>query len=514
MAQLTLLPQITPKLRDYQIEVIAQTYDLIRQGSKRILIVSGTGTGKTVIISQVVQHAAVRKGRKVLFVVHRDCLINQTHDKLTSFGIDCGFINADRQENRDALVQIASVQTLARRQWWRDCGFDVVILDEAHQTAWAAVTKRMMTDIYPDAVYLGLTATPWRLDKTEGMGDIFESVVCAPFPRQMIKAGYLSKPDYYSVEGADLSSVKMIGGDFDEGALATACDHPHIIERIVDEWSSKATGRRTIIFAVGIEHSKHISEAFQRRGVLSAHIDGSTPKLERQAIFASLEAGNTLILSSCAAITEGFDSPAVSCVCLCRPTASKALYFQQIGRGLRISPATGKEDCIVLDQAGNVPRHGFVENFRSYSLDCGEAEDPSKKAPTKECPNCGSAVPLSALDCPECGFHFERKGEDKGILLAELIRLLPPEDRDRHEWFQSLAKEGYVRGYSPGWAAHMYKEVHGEYPLKEWSLCAIFGPKPTKTDKQAYRASLEARATKLGKTDWWVKKYYNLEFGK
>lgn len=223
-----------PILRPYQKQFIADLYTQIRNSSRRILGFSATGSGKTVLAAQVAAHAASRN-KRTLFVVHRETLISQTADKLSSFGLnECGFIKAGWQENRESLVQIASVQTLERRDWWQELNVDIVILDEAHITSFAAIVTKMIVEIFPQAIYLGLTATPWRLSKKESLGDVFGSLVSAPMPYELIDSGFLVKPDYFSPSQADLEKVgTAVNGDFNEGQLALACDRQELSEQMV-----------------------------------------------------------------------------------------------------------------------------------------------------------------------------------------------------------------------------------------------------------------------------------------
>lgn len=141
-----------PTLRPYQKQVISETYSYIRRGEKRLLLVAPTGSGKTLISSQIVAHAASR-GKRVWFVVHRDILIQQTYEKFQQFGIDCGFIKSGWQENREAKVQIASVQTMETRDWWQQVPVDVVLLDECHLVAWTNVVKQMMEFSHRDLIF-------------------------------------------------------------------------------------------------------------------------------------------------------------------------------------------------------------------------------------------------------------------------------------------------------------------------------------------------------------------------
>ncbi len=138
-------------LRNYQKQVISDTYNLIRRGEKRILLFSPTGSDKTVIGSKII-YDAVSRSKKVLFVVHREILVNQTQNKFSAFSLRCGFIKAGWQEDSTAPVHIASVQTLACRHHWHNWHFDVIFFDECHLVAFAAVSHRMLSDIFPDAL--------------------------------------------------------------------------------------------------------------------------------------------------------------------------------------------------------------------------------------------------------------------------------------------------------------------------------------------------------------------------
>lgn len=501
-----------PLLYPYQREVRARLYDAIREGKKRVLVFAPTGAGKTIIAAQIVADA-VSKGRRVLFIVDLDVLIPQTWHKFKQFGLACGFIKAGWEENRPALVQIASAQTLPRRAWWHDYNPDLVILDEAHKTGWKNVTQTMMAEVCPDAWYIGLTATPWRLSKKEGMGDVFEHLVSAPMPWQLMDSGHLVKPVCYGIKGADLEKVPLSAGDYSEAELGVVCDVPEVVERIVSEWQRLCQKRRTICFAVNIAHSKSIVKAFKEAGIAAEHVDGGYTSNQREVIYNRLADGSTLVLSSCGVLQEGFDVPSVNAILLCRPTKSKALYFQQVGRGLRISPATEKSDCLVLDQAGNVKRFGFIESLRRVSLTAGEDADPGE-APTKTCPDCNLIVPLSTRICPSCGHEFAWEEKDKYKPLEQLELMLPPDEKAKYKWFRKQVLAGYKRRYSPSWAAVTYREEFDVYPPGDWRRHSIYGAEPTTEDKAEYRAYLETHAQKAGKYDEWINMHMRFEFGR
>lgn len=508
----------TPKLRNYQKQFITDLYAQIKAGNKRILGFSATGSGKTVLAAQVAAHAE-RKNKRTLFVVHRETLISQTADKLSSFGLnECGFIKAGWQENREALVQIASVQTLERRDWWQELNVDIVVLDEAHLTAFSAIVAKMMSEIFPHAIYLGLTATPWRLSKKESLGDIFDTLVSAPMPHELISSGFLVKPDYFSPTQADLEKVgTAVNGDFNEGQLALACDQEELTEQIVRDWHNLAFARRTIAFTVNVAHAQNLAQAFTNAGVPSAYVDGKMPYKSVERIYQQLADGEILLLASCMKLTEGFDLPSTSAIILARPTKSKALHFQMIGRGLRLSPETNKTDCVVIDVAGNVMRPGLgcVEDIKEISLEPGSEATGGEIAPKKICPpaqgGCSKILYAFTMKCPDCGYVFEQP--KKVYLVPGLEQLLSEADVERYEFYRRSLRSAYDKNFAPGWAAMNFKERYGYWSPNSWSLGAIFGTKPTTQQRAEYLKYLQAIAQRKEKPQQWVQKQMELEFG-
>lgn len=503
-----------PILRPYQKRFITDFYAQIRSGARRVVGFAPTGSGKTLIAAQIVQHAII-KGRRVLFVVHRDILVHQTAQKLNAFGITPGFIKSGWKEDRTALVQVASVQTMVKRDWWQQYPVDIIILDEAHLVTYTSVVQRMMTTIYPQAMYLALTATPWRTKKRESLGDIFESLVCAPMPHELIDTGFLIKPSYFSPSLADLKSIgTTVSGDFDEGQLALVCDRPKLIQQTVRDWFKLAYGRRTIVFAINVAHARHLSEAFLAAGVPSAYVDGTMPAKVTDCFYKQLAVGEILVLASCQKLVEGFDVPSVSAVILARPTHSRSLHFQMIGRGLRLSPETEKIDCVVIDIAGNIFRHGYVEKITSVSLSPSE-ETASDEAPYKICPvehgGCSAILYGFQMKCPHCSYVFPQP--KKVYLVPELEQLLSEEDIERYQFFREKLRAAYEKNLEPGWAAHRFRERYYHWPPDSWAKSAIFGTHPTPLQQVSYRNHLNAIARSKQKPETWVQRYLDLEFG-
>lgn len=316
------------------------------------------------------------------------------------------------------------------------------------------------------------------------------------------------------MKAPELEGIKTVNGEFDEEHLALVCDRPELIDQLISEWKRLAWRRRTIAFAVSVQHSLHICEAFQQQGIPAAHVDGDTPIKVRSRIYQQLAEGEILLLSSCQTLTEGFDVCSVNAILLGRPTKSKALFLQMVGRGLRLSPDTEKYDCVVLDQARNVDRHGFVEDVEQISLGKGHISELGV-APTKVCPTahggCGALLYTFQMHCSRCGYRFPEL--EQLPLIQRLEQLLPEGDLEKLKFYRVKIQEAYHKVFSPGWAAVIFKEHYGHWPPDDWARGAIFGDSPTAAQKEMYQAYLQAIAQRKQKPESWVQRCQILEFG-
>src|SRR4029077_3362926 len=256
-----------------------------------------------------------------------------------------------------------------------------------------AMTWRKIIESYPDAVLLGTTATPCRGDG-RGLGGIFEVMIQCPQVTPLIEQGYLVKSRVDAPVNPDLKGVRTVAGDYVEDQLAERMDRAKLIGDMVTHWHKYGERRKTVCFAVNVAHSIHLRDEFIKSGVRCEHIDGSTPKLERDATLERLASGEIELVTNCMVLTEGWDMPEVGCCILARPTKKMGLYRQMIGRVLR--PAEGKHDAIVLDHSGAVFQHGFAEDPVEWTLD-PEARATSKRHAARRME--GSS---RLLECSEC----------------------------------------------------------------------------------------------------------------
>ncbi len=463
-------------LRPYQVDVIAE-FNRTRESERRIILVAPTGSGKTVIGAAIIkQELAAYKN--VLVLAHRREIISQTSAKLHDQDIAHGIIQAGFSPRPLERVQVASIQTLHRRAISSDVMHlppaNLLIIDEAHHCP--AETYQKIIAAYPNATLCGLTATPCRGDG-RGLGSIFETLIECPQVEALIRLGYLVRTRNYAPVDPDLKGVRTVAGDYNEGQLAERMDRPQLIGDIVTHWHKYGERRKTVAFAVNVAHSIHLRDEFVRSGVRCEHIDGSTPKDERDATLARLESGELELVTNCMVLSEGWDMPVVGACILARPTRKMGLYRQMIGRVLR--PAEGKRDAIVLDHSGAVFRHGFVEDYVDWTLDPDhravssthqqrESEGGSRLL---ECTQCG-AVRVAGEPCAHCGFLPQRQPRAVAIVAGELglvdgnrrakADLMDPALRAR--WHSQLAWIADERGYKPGWTAHKYKEKFNTWP--------------------------------------------------
>lgn len=467
-------------LRQYQTEFITEFHRLVTTGSRRILGVAPTGAGKTIIFADIIRSKASAY-RPVLVLAHRREIIGQTSQKISDLGIAHGIIMAGTKPRPLELVQVAAIQTLHRRAVHSDVmelpPAELLVIDEAHHCP--AETYRKIIDAYPNAVLLGLTATPCRGDG-RGLGGIFETIIECPQVAPLIEQGYLVKTKCYAPAIPDLRGVRTIAGDYHEGELADAMDQARLVGDIVTHWHKFSERRKTVAFAVSVAHSVHLRDEFINSGVRAEHIDANTPKPERDATLARLASGEIELVTNCMVLTEGWDMPEVGCCILARPTKKMGLFRQMIGRVLR--PAEGKTDAIVLDHSGAVFRHGFVEDEVCWTLDQDRrAESPdheSRKDGTtsrlKECPQC-EAVMIAGEPCFNCGYMPAPRPRAVIFEDGELSEV-GRDGRNGHnfydqfEWLGMLTYIASERGYQRGWIAHKYKEKFGQWPA--WGATA------------------------------------------
>lgn len=488
----------TNKLWDFQAAAVGRTLTAIRE---RPILVAPTGSGKTTMAAEIVREF----GGRCLWLTHRRELVRQAADRLEAHGLDCGVIMAGELGDYDAPVQVASIHTLARRD---NPPADLVVIDECHHATAAGYADVLRE--YAGACLLGLTATPFRLDG-RGLGDIFRTLVVAATPAELCDRGYLHAPKVYAGPRPDLRGVRTVAGDYSLGPLAERMADAKLCGDIVATWQRLAAGRRTVAFAVNIEHSRMIVAAFAEAGVKAMHLDGSTPRDERDAILERLRNGEIDIVSNCMVLTEGWDLPALGCAIIARPTASLCLHLQMIGRVMRA--AHGKDGALVLDHAGNHHTHGLVTEEIDYALDGERIATPAKLG-LRRCKECYYLYPPSEPSCPECGAVYAADESDPPEVRGpgELVEFRPVSFTDKAAVWEAIEGQRIAAGYKPGWSYYRYVDQFGESP------CVVDGKlinpsRATTQQKQAVFRQLLQKASEKGYKPGWAAYQYRARFG-
>ena len=347
------------QLREYQLNGIKQIFEHWKAGKQSVLFQMPTGTGKTVLFSSIVKMGSERS-RKILIVVHRIELVKQITTHLEDEGIMVGRIVSGRKNDYSYEIQVASIQTLFRRPAPEA---DLIIIDECHHAK--AETYRNLWVIYPNAKFLGVTATPIRLNG-EGFDDLFDVLVESPSIQHFIDKGYLVPVNYFVGANPDLSGVKKQKGDYITKMLSEVMMEGSIMSDLIESYQDKCNGKSAIVFAVDVEHSKEIVERYKKVGIEASHIDSKTPLDQREQILSDFKEGIIKVVSNVEIITEGFDFPECEVVQLARPTKSLVLYLQMVGRVMR--PAKNKKEGIILDNAGLWREHRLATADRIWSL--------------------------------------------------------------------------------------------------------------------------------------------------
>ena len=458
-----------PAPRKFQIEAHEALRQGFREGHKNQIIMAPTGAGKTYLGLRVCREA-MQKGRRAVFLCDRTTLINQTSAVADRYGLtNHGIIQANHWRRKpDELLQIASVQTIAKREFWPKV--DVLVVDEAH-TTYKAWTEFAQTT---GAVVIGLSATPF----TVGLGKIFSRIVNATTMFDLTQNGVLVPMRIFSCHKPDMTGAAMSGGEWTDKAAEER--GMEIIGDVVADWERYGENRKTIVFGATIKHCEELCRQFIHTGVMAAVFTSDTTAKEREALLEEYRKPDShlKVLISVEALAKGFDVPDVGCICDARPLRkSLSTAIQMWGRGLRSSPETEKKDCHLLDFSGNIVR--FFEDFNDIyfngleKLDDGEKLD--KTARTKEefeskgCPRCGYS-PFHKR-CMACGYEKVSKqisdalpGHMREIYIGEGKNKKKLADNAEHLWNQICS---YARFHSKpekqsGRAWHLFKQMTGQ----------------------------------------------------
>jgi len=402
------------KLRQYQTDAVNAVYRHLRDQGNNPVVEIPTGGGKTPVIAQICRDAVEQWNGRVIILAHVKELLEQTHDKIIKVAPDLESqvgIHSSGLGKRDTehSIIVAGIQSAYMRA--DDFGpFDLIIVDEAHmippsgdgmyQTFFKDAQKNN-----PNLRAIGLTATPYRM--STGMicnpKSIWGSICYKVGVKKMIDDGYLCQLiSKGTKDEIDTSTLHVCAGEFvaDEvqalmnvqGRVESAC--AEIIARTVDR-------KACLVFTSGITHAKRVAKILQKTIPQVETIFGDTPADDRAQIISDFKSGRIKYLVNVNVLTTGFDAPNVDCVVMLRPTLSPGLYYQMVGRGLRV--CEGKQNCLILDFGGNVRRHGPIDAL--YPEGSKNSKDKGETS-IKKCPNCMGLVEIGCSVCPQCGYEF------------------------------------------------------------------------------------------------------------
>jgi DNA repair protein RadD len=407
------------RLRPYQQQAKDALWNALRMGEPTPLAVLPTGAGKSPVVASMCLEAVTKWQGRVLVLVHVKELVAQLAETIRRSWPDAfcplGVLSAGLGSTSVDRITVAGIQTAFRRS--TQIGpRDLVIIDEAHLIPpdGDGMYRTLLNElriINPKLRVVGVTATPYRLGfgRIDGGEAIFSNIVHSTTVRSLMDwpaeegGPFLSRIVGKDGGIPDLSAIHHRGGEFVATELEAAMSDEAKVSLAVREVLKYGGGRSALlVFCCGVSHALLVSQALAAAGVENAVVTGETPTAERDEIIARYKAKALRCLVNVNVLTTGFDAPHVDMVVLLRPTESPGLYYQMVGRGFRMAP--GKTDCLVLDLAGNISRHGPIDTLNERILAPGGGGD----APMKTCPQCASMVLAGSSTCQDCQYEFKK----------------------------------------------------------------------------------------------------------
>ena len=458
-------------LRPYQTAAIDAIYRYYEAHAGNCLITIPTAGGKSLVMATFVEGVLkTYPDQRILIVTHVRELIEQNFSELKRLWPEApaGIYSAGLKKREiRAQILFAGIQSIHKRVYdVQQC--DLVLIDEAHLIPRTSSTmyQRFLADLKrlnPLLKVIGFTATPYRLDSGllhEGEGALFTDIAYEVSVRQLIDDGYLSSlVTKQMATTLDVSAVGTRGGEFIPRDLEAAIDRDAITQSAVNEIVEYGAGRNSwLIFCAGVDHAFHVRDAVRARGFTCETIVGETPGAEREGLINAFKRGAIKCLTNANVLTTGFNAPGVDLLAMLRPTKSAGLYVQIVGRGCRVAP--GKANCLVLDFAGNIARHGPIDALKPK----GPKGEGDGEVPTKVCPNCKSVVHTAVRLCPDCGHAFP----PPEVKLEARASRLDVVSSGKPEWLP-VSRVNYVRHDKPGKPPSLRVEYYcGINAVQEW----------------------------------------------
>jgi len=446
-------------LRPYQQESndeIAQKY---ANGFRKLIFQLPTGGGKTITASALIHRFLQSTKKKVLFVVHREELLQQFRAafyeqyNLVAEPIVAGV----KYRNPNTEVYVTMVETANNRlrknpRWFGDVG--LVVIDEAHLGNFSKLHEYFSNET---SLIVGLTATPISASKKFPLKNLYEDIICSTDIPDLIAIKALVPNQTFHVKGSvRRDNLKVKNGEFDNAEMFAEYGKSKHIENCVRGYEDHAKGTKTLVFNCNVEHSKMVSEAFTNAGYNSRHLDGSMEKSERLEILNWFKNTPDAILNNIGILTAGFDEPSVQTVIMNRATLSLPLWIQCTGRGSR--PYPSKTYFTIIDLGGNALEHGDWCMRRDWAHIFHNPPKPGKGggvAPVKICVNeeCEAIISANANTCSFCGAEQPTKeaAYDKNSVEFELL--------ESSININAIVQDNKQQGYNPYRSLHQAKEL-------------------------------------------------------
>lgn len=463
-----------PELRPYQDELVKEVRGaLVKHRSVIVCMPPGAGKTRTAkYILGLYLNRPKREGEsgKAAFMVHRRGLVENASDSCNEHPrLPHGVIMSGCDTSPGCAIQVASIDT--KNSWYVEKGdyrsdftYDLLVFDEIHahvakfRTFLEAHSKKRAELGLRPSFILGLSATPQHKE----LHKVFAHIVTGPSPSWLIDNGYLSPFRYFQATQGKLDLLVKKGDDYTEDSVASAMQG--LAGDLVRDWKKLAEGRSTVGFFPRRSHANEAMELLRANGVDAHYVDGETSDEERQSLFRKLNNGEIQYICNVGVIERGTDIPRVGCVQLCTAIGSVVRYRQMVGRGSRVHPEV--PDCLVLDHAENIKRHGFFEDDVAWTLEWGErpAKTHEPRA-TVTCPSCEAIY--RGGKCRQCGYEptpSERKSQGLTFTGGELkeIKKSSKKETKKYTCEQMMLMGLFTAGCSGGsWgrAWHIAKKL-------------------------------------------------------
>jgi superfamily II DNA or RNA helicase len=514
------------QLRQDQIKFVNEINAAFRAGHKSVMGVASTAFGKTVVSARMIMDYVDNGTGLVGFLVDTNTLIDQTIERLRQCGYEgeIGILSGDHpRPTWCERVYVISLQTLERNKQYLSMPWGFFIFDECHTTLFRKISKDILS---AKSLFLSLTATPLRAKTSQKFKDYVSYVVLSPTHRELQNAGSLSPLEYYVIASPDMAGVKVVGFEYEEEETARLFSSDVALKTSLDALKDLYEIKGplpTLIFERNVANTHLIAEYLTDNFIYTAPVTGSTPRRERMDIYERFRAGEIQAISSCMALSKGFDMPCAVVGLDRAPCYSRSSYVQKVGRLARISE--GKSNGIIIDAAGNRTRHPCPSSIE-YDADTvlnGLPDRPTAELP-KICPACGklSDAPHLMQDlmiiCRNCGTEIEEvkvrapkvKQEIVGKDLEGKLVLLSDgymNKIEQVELHRNLLRSAYRQGKKLGWAYHQFRLRTGlSSPPKGKAKGAVLGDNPSYEDMKNFVDYLRGHGESRDQIDWAVRK--------